>query len=148
MRRRFARQLNNIFAKIRLNRLDPDVFKRMVDMQFLGHHRLGLDYTFCLLVLGDLHRQTNSVCCICCKMNMYALRSRIFDEFAKIVVQVRNRMQPNLPASLTPLFPVPKLFGGAQFTVFEPFGRELNRIAKKSLFSATLDLSLTVPLGL
>ena len=51
--RRLAPQLNDIFAKIGLHRLDARIAERLVDGDLLGDHRLALGHRFRIVFLAD-----------------------------------------------------------------------------------------------
>ena len=44
VRRLFAGQLNDVLAHVRLHRVDPRRFSRVVQLDFLADHRLALDH--------------------------------------------------------------------------------------------------------
>ena len=137
MRRRFARQLNNIFAQIRLNRFDADLIPAHGSDAAPRSPSIWISRPFCLRFApryrsADLH----SLCCRLCKMHMNAVRSRVFRKQIQIIVQMRDRMQPNLPAAFPPIVPVPCSFGAVQLAVAKPLRRELNRIAQENHCSA------------
>src|SRR5579862_1536909 len=53
VRRALAAKLHNVFAKIGLDRVDPGVRERVVEIDFLGRHRLALDDVPCALGLRE-----------------------------------------------------------------------------------------------
>ena len=52
---RFVTQLDNVFAQIGLNGLDPDLLQRRIEADLLGQHRLGLGHPGGTAPLGDVH---------------------------------------------------------------------------------------------
>src|SRR5688572_23278880 len=91
MRRPLARELDDIFAKVRLDHMQTRLFQCLVEMDLFGGHRLALDDALHASVACQAADDTAGCRAVGCPVNMPAGGFNLRGESLEMLVQMRER---------------------------------------------------------
>ena len=109
VRGRFALELHDVFAKVRLHGLDAGGFKRVVEMDLLAEHGLALDHAADLKPFGHAQAVFHGIGAGLGQMDMPAPGPDVRSQGFKHHVQVVDHLAPHGLGGLTRTFPGRKL---------------------------------------